>query len=301
MHRRFVALAACAVAAWAGGARAQPGPPGAVLDSLDRHGRVVLTASGVEALKWSFALGADTVEAIVVRPLGEGRWPGVLLIPGYGRTARDYVMLGARLAREGYACASVSARGFGRSSGAPDFVGPATLRGIEAAFERLRREPFVDSTRMGVFGYSRGAMAASLLATRRTDLRAAVFAAGIYDLAAAEREITIAGIRDNIHRETGGSEAALRERSSIHAMERLACPVLILHGERDANAPVSQAKSLAARLVALGKPHELELFPDREHDLGMPNVLDRLVRFFAVHLRGVTVSAPPADTTVRRR
>ena len=41
--------------------------------------------------------------------------------------------------------------------------------------------------------------------------------------------------------ETGWTEAAIRERSSIFQMDRLKCPVLILHGEKDINVPVSQA------------------------------------------------------------
>jgi dipeptidyl aminopeptidase/acylaminoacyl peptidase len=80
--------------------------------------------------------------------------------------------------------------------------------------------------------------------------------------------------------ETGLSEAALRERSPLFAMEHLACPVLILHGEKDQNAPVDQAKLLQARLTELKKPFEIKLFPDRGHDLGMSNVLEATSDFF---------------------
>ena len=93
---------------------------------------------------------------------------------------------------------------------------------------------------MGIYGFSRGGMAA-LLAVQLDDLKAAVFGAGIYDFKRAHDEATIEGIRTNMESETGWTEAAIRERSSIFQMDRLKCPVLILHGEKDINVPVSQA------------------------------------------------------------
>ena len=49
-----------------------------------------------------------TVEAIVFRPLAEGWHPGILLIPGFSRTARDYIPLGVRFARDGFAAVAVT-------------------------------------------------------------------------------------------------------------------------------------------------------------------------------------------------
>ena len=63
-------------------------------------------------------------------------------------------------------------------------------------------------------------------------------------------------------------------------MDKLACPVLILHGEKDVNSPVSQAKLLQAKLTELKKDHEIKLFPDRDHNLGMPNVMNNSLDFF---------------------
>jgi dipeptidyl aminopeptidase/acylaminoacyl peptidase len=63
-------------------------------------------------------------------------------------------------------------------------------------------------------------------------------------------------------------------------MADLPCPVLILHGERDENAPVSQARLLADRLKELKKAFELKTFPDRDHDLGRQNLYDHTLGFF---------------------
>src|SRR5262249_13862437 len=160
---------------------------------------------------------------------------------------------------------AVSQRGFGKSAGETDFVGPKTLAALEAGFRKFRGEPYVDGSRMGVFGYSRGAMAASLLAVRmkEAELRAAVFAAGIYDFRRAYDDIKLPGIRENMEREAGLSGDAVRARTSVTQMAALTCPVLILHGEKDENAPVSQAHLLRDRLTELKQEVELKTFPDR--------------------------------------
>jgi pimeloyl-ACP methyl ester carboxylesterase len=138
-------------------------------------------------------------------PAAAGKYPAVLLIPGFSKTARDYIPLGLRFAKEGFACVAVTQRGFGKSAGKPDFVGPKTVAALEAGFQRFRKEPYVDGSRMGVFGYSRGAMAASLLAVRlkNSEVQAAVFAAGIYDFKKAYHDIKLPGIRESMEREAG--------------------------------------------------------------------------------------------------
>ena len=75
------------------------------------------------------------------------------------------------------------------------------------------------------------------------------------------------------------TEAAVRERSSVFQMERLKCPVLILHGEKDENVPVSQAYLLRDRLTALKKDFEIKLYPDRPHGIG-PEVTTETIDFF---------------------
>ena len=221
-----------------------------------------------------------SIEAVSFRPLGAGRFPGVLLIPGYQRTALDLIPLGVSLARAGFAGLAVSQPSFGRSQGKADFVGPLTIKVLTEGFRKFKKESFVDPKRMGIYGYSRGGMAASLLAVSMDDVRAAVFGAGVYDFQKAHDEVKIPGIRANMEAETGMSQAAVRERSSIYQMENLRCPVLILHGEKDENVPVSQAYLLRDRLIALKKDFEIKLYPDKPHSIGAEEVSAVTIDFF---------------------
>ncbi|MCE9619162.1 MAG: prolyl oligopeptidase family serine peptidase [Planctomycetes bacterium] len=253
-----------------------------VAEALEKDGRITLDQGRVLATKYDFTFDGENVEAIAFRPTAEGKHPGLLLIPGFSKTAQDYIPLCLRFAKEGFACVAITQRGFGKSTGKADFVGPKTIAALEAGFQKFRGEPYVDGSRMGIFGYSRGAMAASLMAVRlkADELRAAVFAAGIYDFKKAYDEVKLAGIRENMEQETGMGEAAVKERSSAAMMENLHCPVLILHGEKDENAPVSQAYLLRDRLTGLKKEFELKTFPDKEHDIGMQNLIEESMKFF---------------------
>jgi dipeptidyl aminopeptidase/acylaminoacyl peptidase len=233
----------------------------------------------VKVCKYDYVYDGLSIEALSFRPAGNGRFPGVLLIPGYQRTALDLISLGTALARNGFAAVAVSQPSFGKSQGKADYVGPLTLKVLTEAYRKFKTESYVDSNRMGIYGFSRGGMAASLLAVRLDDVRAAVFGAGIYDFQKAYDEMKIEGIRANMKAESGMTEAAVRERSSIFQMEKLKCPVLILHGEKDENVPVTQAYMLRDRLTALKKDFEIKLYPDRAHGIG-PEVTTETVDFF---------------------
>jgi len=115
-------------------------------------------------------------------------------------------------------------------------------------------------------------MAASLLAVRLDDVKAAVLGGGVYDFKREYEEVTLEGIRQNMKTETGMTEEAIKERSSVLQIEKLKCPVLILHGEKDINVPVSQARLLRDRLTELKKEFEIQIFPDRDHAIGPANL-----------------------------
>lgn len=72
--------------------------------------------SGTRVCKYDYAYEGSAVEAISFRPTGNGPFPGLLLIPGYERTARDLVYLGTKLGDTGFAAVAVSQPGFGRHS-----------------------------------------------------------------------------------------------------------------------------------------------------------------------------------------
>ncbi len=243
-----------------------------LIEAMEKSGCTVHEPSKVKLCKRDYSVDGKNVEAISFQPDGEAKFPGLLLIPGHNGTARDWMGNGITYAREGFAGLAVAQPGYGRSEGPGDYVGPKTLKVLTEGYRRLQKESYVDGKRMGIIGYSRGGMAASLLAVQLDDLKAVVLGAGIYDFKKSYDELGIEGIRENMKRETGMTEEAIKIRSSVFQMEKLKASVLILHGEKDINVPVSQAFLLRDRLTALKKDFEIKIFPDKEHGIGSENL-----------------------------
>lgn len=249
-------------------------------EALERGGCVTLADKKVKICRADYAAGGNSIQAISFRPVGEGKFPGILL-------THTPFTLGTILAQQGFACLLVEQPGFGKSGGKRDFVGPETIKVLIAGFKRLRREPQVDAGKMGVFGYSRGAMAASLMTVQLgKDVRAAVFGAGVYDFKKAYDETRIDGIRKNMEAETGMTAKAIKERSSILRMKNLKSPVLIMHSERDENVPVNQALLLRDRLTELKKDFEIKLSPKGKHGFLDGDSVSTVIDFFSRRLKG---------------
>src|SRR5215470_2180600 len=113
-----------------------------IIQQMEKEGCASLE-SGAKVCRYDFAVQGKAVEAISFVPPGDGPFPGVLMIPGYQRTARDLLPLGARFAREGLAAVAVTQPGFGKSQGPPDFVGPKTIAVLKVAYRKLQQERYV--------------------------------------------------------------------------------------------------------------------------------------------------------------
>jgi dipeptidyl aminopeptidase/acylaminoacyl peptidase len=263
-----------------------------IIQAMEKDGCVSLTERKVKICKFDFLSEGDTIEAITFQPLAEGKFPGLLLIPGYPGNPSGYLGLGRILAEKGFACVSIAHPGFGKSKVKPDFIGPNTLKVLMTGFRKFEREPYVDSSRLGIFGYSRGAMAASLLILQMNEIKAAVLGAGVYDFQKAYNDIKIEGIRENMRIETGMTEASIKERSSILRMNEIVCPVLILHSETDENVPVNQAYMLRDRLTELKKDFEIKISPTGRHGQMDRNLVDNVIDFFNRRVKNGSEQSP---------
>ena len=258
-----------------------------IVAQLNKDGCVQLDQRKLKFCRVDYVAGGWRVDAIAIYPLTEGRYPGLLLLPGFEGTSKTLLGIGALFAQQGFACLAVTPPGFGDSGGKRDFMGPASIDAFAVGFRNFARQSYVDPTRMAVFGYSRGGMAASLLTVKLgKEVHAAVFASGVYDFRRAFQQTRLDGIRENMKAETGMTEIAIAERSSILYMDKLKCPVLITHGAIDGNAPVNQAYLLRDRLVELKKDHEFKILPDHVHGQLKMDFLSLVLDFLSRKLKG---------------
>ena len=258
-----------------------------IIAALEKDGCTTLTERKVKICKDDYSADGKLVEAISIRPLGDGKFPGLMLIPGHQGPATVNIGLGTVFAQKGFACFSVGQPGSGKTQVQLDFVGPKTIKALIAGYEKFKREPYVDATKMGIFGYSRGGMAAALMATKLKDLKAVVLGAGIYDFKKAYDEITIEGIRENMRTESGMTAKAIRDRSAVLRMDRVKASVLILHTQKDGTVPLSQPLLLRDRLTQLKKDFEIKIFPEGKHGWITGDLIDASLDFLTRKLKGV--------------
>jgi len=145
------------------------------------------------------AAGQQGLEAMLVRPAGDGRYPLVLINHGSPRSAADRLTMtplsflpqATEFARRGWAAAVVMRRGFGASGGgfaedtgpcgSPNYVAAVTTAtaDLRAAIAHLAKRPDIDASRIVSVGQSAGGIATvALTADPPAGLVAAVNFAG---------------------------------------------------------------------------------------------------------------------------
>lgn len=230
------------------------------------------------------------IELFWTKPAGDGPYPAVLLIHGHQEQVRNggeaFVKTGRLgiLARQGYVAASLSQPGYGNSDGPPDYCGPFTQDAALVALDFLRKQPFVNPNKVALYGYSRGAIVASMVATREPKLAAVVLGAGAYDFF-SWYPTPLRGIDANIRQEAGTSAEAFRARSAIYHVEKIKAPVLLLHGAQDERIPVRQAEAFFEKVRANGIAVKMKIFPNAGHGIPIDEQYSEIYPFLEESLR----------------
>src|SRR6202521_409623 len=216
------------VAAAAGGCRA------VALDAPAKSADANISAS-LDQFSFQIAVGKSQyqIDGYLARSGVPGPRPALLILDGSGGDARRCVEANRSLTGLGLHLACVSIPGYGRSSGPSRFVGQQAVAAARRALDLLAARKDVDPKRIAVWGLSDGAVAAGLLMDVDSRPRAVVLQSGAYDMLSLWPEARWT-TKLSILRQVWPSRRVLKERSVIdHLPARLACSVLILHGERD--------------------------------------------------------------------
>ncbi len=134
---------------------------------------------------------------------------------------------------------------------------PASFQDIPATVDHLVRRGIADPDAVGVYGWSYGGYLVMTALTRWPELfRAGAAHAGMADLAQffAETEPWMAAASVTEYGDPVTDADLLAELSPIARFDRLTAPLLLVHGDKDTNVPVSQSVLAHARLQRAG-PH----------------------------------------------
>jgi dipeptidyl aminopeptidase/acylaminoacyl peptidase len=237
-----------------------------------------LDLASVERMTYKGADGWD-IDGFLVKPVGfdaTKRWPMILSIHGgpAGQYGVDWYHEFQVDAAKGYAVFFTNPRGstgYGRKFqrgiegewGGKDYID--IMNGVR---EVIARNPWIDTTRLGVTGGSYGGYMTNWIVGHTGLFKAAVTLRSISNF------ISDDGTRDGAYGhkgDFGGDVFEKRDlfwdRSPLKYAREVTTPILILHSDNDYRVPLEQGEQWFRALKHFGKTAEIVMFPRENHNL----------------------------------
>ncbi len=241
------------------------------------------------------------INGFVIKPKKEGHYPCIIYNRGGNRDFGSLkiahcVYWLARLARHGYVVIASQYRGAGGSEGMEEFGGK-DIDDVVILPQVLAEIPGADTSRIGMYGWSRGGMMTYIALTQMPEVKAAVVGGAVADQFAsiADRPQMETGVLAELIPEYSTRKTeALTERSALYWPERFPkhVPLLILHGNADWRVKAEQSLRLALALEPFRIPYRLIIYEGGDHGLTeyKSEVEDEVVQWFDRYLNH---STPP--------
>jgi len=270
---RLAALAICLAMPMAQTAAAQPpdapGADGAIV-SLEP----VSCTPRSEYLALTYWSDGLRVKGFLGRPTGRTGLPAVVFNRG---GLREFGELWAQelvpFVEAGYVAVGSQYRGNCGGEGIEEFGG-ADVDDVLSLVTLLKSLPEVDPRRIAMFGGSRGGMMTYLALKQETlrgtrNIAVAATVGGLADVTRTLWErpgfaVTLAAL---IGKTPTEAPALYQERSAVFWPDLINAPLLLQHGEADAQVPVEQSMQLADLLRTAGKTVKLITYPGEDHGL----------------------------------
>ena len=235
----------------------------------------------------------------------EGRYP--LLVHVYGEPAGqtvldrwggDNYLWHQMLAQRGYVVASVDNRGTGARG--RDWrkviygqLGVVETRDQAAAAKTMGRWSYVDSTRIGIWGWSYGGF---------MSLNALFQHPEVYRTAVAVAPVTHWKYYDNIYTERYNglpkdNQKGYDAGSPLTYVDGLKGNLLVIHGSGDDNVHYQNTESLVNKLVAANKPFSMMEYPNRNHGIFGGNTRQHLFDLMTRYLQDNLLAPAPKSYT----
>jgi carboxymethylenebutenolidase len=219
-------------------------------------GQTITTSTeGLTVADGKVLSGNFEVPIYEAHPMAAGRYPVVLVLPGWNGMEEFFKEFTRRLAKEGFL--AITFEPYAREGGVlhlsdPQAIGKVVnpvpdarvMGDLEAILAYIKQHRSAQADRIGVTGFSRGGLYTFLFAAQSREIKATVVWYG------QVRPPKTPGVR------TAGP---------IDVAPQINSPVLGLFGETDAGIPVADVKEIEAALKASGKTAEFVVYPGAPH------------------------------------
>ena len=239
----------------------------------------------VKSIRVTAADGASIPAYLTLPARGTGKNLGAVVMPHGGPSARDewgFDWLAQFLAARGYAVIQPNYRG---SAGyGQDWLNENGFRGwrtsigdVTASAKYLVSQGIADPNRLAIMGWSYGGYAAlQSVATEPSLYKAAIAIAPVTDLDQLRKDAS-GYTNERIVKDFVGTGVHLSEGSPLWNVSAIRVPVLLAHGDQDANVAIGQSERMNAALKSSGKPVEFLRFAGLDHQLDDSNARVQLL------------------------
>jgi len=138
--------------------------------------------------------------------------------------------------------------------------GSTELNDLVDAVRWMKKRPFIDPDRFGIWGWSGGGTNTMLAMTRSTEFKAGIAGAGVTDFRFYDSkwgEAAMKTERENL----GGFEQA----SLLQYAKDLHGKLMLIHGTHDDNVHIQNTWRFVDELISANKLFELMVYPNRKH------------------------------------
>ena len=236
---------------------------------------------GIDMYEITYMSDGLKIQAYAAMPEAEGKYPVIVVNRGGNRDFNHLTLFDRRnfnyptaiafppMAQEGYIVIGCNYRGSGKSEGMEEYGG-ADVNDVLNLIEALDEIPEADTERIGMYGWSRGAMMTYLAMAKSDKIKAVVVGAGDSDLRILDRSDMETGVyAELIPNYWENKEEELKKRSAVLFADQFKkdVPILMLHGNSDWRVNVSHSLNLALQLDKFRVPYRLKIYEGGDHSL----------------------------------
>ena len=231
------------------------------LDSIDIY-NIVYNSDGL------------MITGFMVRPKNPGNYPCIIYNRGGNRDFGALLVYNAIvqmgiMAAEGYVVIASNYRGNSNSEGKEEFGG-ADSRDVLNLIPALNQIEFADTSRIGMFGISRGAMMTYLAMKKNCKIKTAITLGGMNDLFIMKEkrpDMETHVYKQIIPNYKDSLDALLKDRSATYWANELcsSANLLMMHGSADKACDISMAQTFHDQLKKVNYPHVFVEFNKDNH------------------------------------